>query len=99
MPCHLSYMPPSGFHHLYRQKGGGRGAASVQRFELAENGEEDFGPWLPHSRRLPTRRSLLSTHDSVSSDPSASICVCQSNSRTAIGFSRQCSATFTNKPR
>ena len=30
---------------------------------------------------------------------SASICVCQSNSRTAIGFSRQFSATFTNNPK
>jgi hypothetical protein len=43
--------------------------------------------------------SLLTIHYSLSSPPSASICVCQSNSRTAIGFSRQFSATFTNNPR
>jgi hypothetical protein len=36
---------------------------------------------------------------SVSSWPSPSICTCQSSSRTAIGFSRQFSATLTNSPR
>jgi hypothetical protein len=36
---------------------------------------------------------------SVSSWPSPSICACQSSSRTAIGFSRQFSATLTNSPR
>jgi serine/threonine protein kinase len=78
-------------------------ASALNVCMIFDVGEQDGNPLRTErvglGGYLTSGDSLLSTHGSVSSDPSASICVCQSNSRTAIGFSRQFSATFTNNPR